>query len=847
MKALIPQIKHAVILAVISALGLSALADQTWNGSVNNQWNVAGNWSGAALPGANDAAIFNNLSTLNLSGVLGQAFTVQSVMVSNVPAAVSISDPSSSILTLTPTTLYYTNVVGSTTNRLLLGIGMPSATQSLAISVPVALGTSTQAWVVASGQTLDVSGPVSGASAAIYKDGLGALTLEGTNSFTGTFIDNGGAVWINNSLGLGGGGTTRNIWIANNALGAGLHLNGTNGSIVLPTILQFNLSQQYGAIINEAGSNVVSGNVYVQSGGGLAYVLANAGTLVFNGPIGLSVASRPFQVGGAGNGIMNGAIGSTLSFIKTDSGTWTLTNHNAYSGATTIQGGTLVLSTNATIANTPSITLLSNAVLDVSAVFNTSYNSNALYLTPGSTIQALAGNGGVIGNVQANSTAYLVPGGTNGIGTLSFSNNLSLANMTSAFELNTSTTPGGGVNDLVNVGGDLDPGYSAIFVTALSALTSPGTYRLFNYSGAELNSFSTVSLQTDTRYTFGIDDLTTTNQVNLTVASSAATTVNVAGTVRPYAVLFTNDLANYTLSGSGKITGATGLTKGGSGALLITAGNNDFTGPVTVTNGTLEVSTFNPVGSASPLGAGNTIVLNGGTFQFNGAKPAASAVNRYWTLGANGGTILSTNGAFFLANQISGPGSLTKTGSVQIILGDINNNVASPGASNSYSGNTYITQGELQIRNSHAVGTGKVVVSYGADLAFGGGVNYGSLTNDIDLNGGDGNGGAGTLEVNNTDTVADYSGTINLLTNSSVGCFNLPASFSISGRIIGPGSLTKQNHVTCTVILTCPTNSYSGGTLVAGGTLQLGNGGACGGLGSGAVTNNGTLAYNHSD
>ena len=51
----------------------------------------------------------------------------------------------------------------------------------------------------------------------------------------------------------------------------------------------------------------------------------------------------------------------------------------------------------------------------------------------------------------------------------------------------------------------------------------------------------------------------------------------------------------------------------------------------------------------------------------------------------------------------------------------------------------------------------------------------------------------------------------------------------------------------CTVILTCPTNSYSGGTLVSGGTLQLGNGGSCGSLGSGAVTNNGTLAYNHSD
>ena len=136
-----------------------------------------------------------------------------------------------------------------------------------------------------------------------------------------------------------------------------MHLNGTNGSIILPNNQQFNVSQNLGAIFNEAGSNVINGNMYVQSGGGLAYVVANAGTLVLNGPIGLSVGARPFQVGGAANGIINGAIGSTLPFTKTDSGTWRLTAHNGYSGATFVQGGTLVLSTNATIANTPSITI----------------------------------------------------------------------------------------------------------------------------------------------------------------------------------------------------------------------------------------------------------------------------------------------------------------------------------------------------------------------------------------------------------------------------------------------------------------------------------------------------------
>src|ERR1019366_5489336 len=283
MKTLAVLSKHLVLLTALPILALSALADQTWTGVANNQWNVAGNWNGVALPGASDAVIYNNLSLLNLGGVLGQDFGIQGILVSNVPAAVSIGG--GNILTLTPTALTYTNVVGTTTNHIPLGIGMANATQNLAITVPVVLG-STQAWVVANNQTLDVSGAISGNTASgLYKDGLGTLMLEGTSTFTGGFTDNGGAVWINNSGALGAGGSTRNITIANNALGAGLHLNGTNGNIILPNILQFIVSQQFGTIVNEAGNNVIPGNVFVTSGGGDTYFVVNAGTLTFNGPI----------------------------------------------------------------------------------------------------------------------------------------------------------------------------------------------------------------------------------------------------------------------------------------------------------------------------------------------------------------------------------------------------------------------------------------------------------------------------------------------------------------------------------------------------------------------------------
>ena len=101
-------------------------------------------------------------------------------------------------------------------------------------------------------------------------------------------------------------------------------------------------------------------------------------------------------------------------------------------------------------------------------------------------------------------------------GTLSLSNTLTMGStITNYFELNTATTVGGGVNDLVNVGGNLDPQNARVFVTALSAFTTGSPYRLFNYGGAKPSSFNPTVL-TDTHYTFSLDE-TVANQINVTV------------------------------------------------------------------------------------------------------------------------------------------------------------------------------------------------------------------------------------------------------------------------------------------------------------------------------------------
>lgn len=65
-----------------------------------------------------------------------------------------------------------------------------------------------------------------------------------------------------------------------------------------------------------------------------------------------------------------------------------------------------------------------------------------------------------------------------------------------------------------------------------------------------------------------------------------------------------------------------------------------------------------------------------------------------------------------------------------------------------------------------------------------------------------------------------------------------------AGAIIGTPTLTKKN--TGKLILDTA-NTYSGGTIIEGGILQVGNADATGTLGSGAVSNNAALEFNRTD
>lgn len=89
----------------------------------------------------------------------------------------------------------------------------------------------------------------------------------------------------------------------------------------------------------------------------------------------------------------------------------------------------------------------------------------------------------------------------------------------------------------------------------------------------------------------------------------------------------------------------------------------------------------------------------------------------------------------------------------------------------------------------------------------------------------------------------------NGLTDSRAWELTGAGDFLISGTIInsGTGSLVLTKSGAGTLEITGNSNTYTGGTNVSGGVLQVGNGGAGGTLGTGTINNNASLVFNRSD
>ena len=421
---------------------------------------------------------------------------------------------------------------------------------------------------------------------------------------------------------------------------------------------------------------------------------------------GTSGTTNTFQIGDANlnttfSGKINNASGLFTAVTKSGTGTLTLDNTNGYSGATTIQNGTLALTPLGNIRSTISITIVSNATFDVSAGQYDGISATNDWALQAS--QTLTGNGTIAGNVTT-SAGTISPGNVTNFGVLTVSSNLTLnAGATVVFKA------GSGSNDQVRVSGNLTLGGVTVKVSPpFGASVIPnGSYPLFKWNGSltgDTNNIvltysaqpGTITLMTNLvtkqivlqvsgasvnsltwkgdgaannwdhfspDWLNGVTPSAFTELDNVTFddSGSANPPVNIIDVVDPSSVVVNNTNKNYIFTSSGgKISGLSGLTKNGPGQLIL-AEDNDYSGATTINSGIVQVGNG---GTSGTLGTGS--LLNNGTLVYERSDTItyASALNGSGTLVQNG-----TNGTLILTGDSANAGGiLVSAGTLQ--LGD---------------------------------------------------------------------------------------------------------------------------------------------------------------------------------
>jgi outer membrane autotransporter protein len=258
------------------------------------------------------------------------------------------------------------------------------------------------------------------------------------------------------------------------------------------------------------------------------------------------------------------------------------------------------------------------------------------------------------------------------------------------------------------------------------------------------------------------------------------------------------------------------LKKIGTGTLTL-AGANTYTGITTINAGVLSISQDANLGTAPAAAVADQLTLNGGTLQATASFTLNA--NRGVTLNGGGGTFdVTAANLLTYDGVITGTGDLTKIGTGTLALGGVN----------TYTGSTTVNAGFLQASSAGAFSEASAFT-----------VNTGAI---LDLNGFDNTVGSlsGSGLVTNSGGVGEVPSNAML----SVGADNSSTIFS--GTLQDGGSTLALTKVgTGTLILT-GTDTYTGGTTIAAGTLQLGNGGMTGSI-TGNVTDNSILAFDRSN
>jgi autotransporter-associated beta strand protein len=347
-----------------------------------------------------------------------------------------------------------------------------------------------------------------------------------------------------------------------------------------------------------------------------------------------------------------------------------------------------------------------------------------------------------------------------------------------------------------------------------------------------------------------VNTLSSTNTINDSVAVSKGQTWtnNSTGplTLGGYVTLGSTSSNTLTVAGSGNtyftagLTGSGGFTSNSTGLVAI-SGSVNYTGVTTLNGGTLQyngnlnfgdATTDNGILIYSPTnalvyskvisGSGALVVTGLGTVQLGGAETYTGVTTisggtlQVGSYNGTGGAAINNspavidNGTFFFGKEVaqSYPGPISGTGSVGLLgagsltLGSTNN---------SYSGGTVISQGTLQLTSNN-------------NLPLGGSLTFGSSSGNavFDL--------AGFNQQVGTIGLAAASGSIKSQIIGSSGqdtaTLTVTGNSTFSGTIqdtVGAGGGNVGVTINGAQVTFTGTNTYTGPTKVASGSLVIGS------------------------
>ena len=659
--------------------------------------------------------------------------------------------------------------------------------------------------------TTQTLGTVVTGGGAVIKDAAGTLILTGANTYTGGTTVTGGTLQGNTTSLQGNIVNNATVVFDQASTGtyAG-ELSGTGGVTKQGVgTLTLTGSNTFGGGLAINQGILAAANVTSLGGGSLTFnggTLQALGTLGLTNPVTLNSGGGTFDTNGNTVTLAAG-IGGGGALTVTGTSTLLLSATNTYTGATMIGAGSTLSLTNAgSIAASSGVNLtgtfatfdISNGTSDktiqaLSGVAGSSVllgNNNLIVGTAASTTFAgvIDGSGGTGGLIKVGtgtltlSGANVYTGGTTidgGALSVSADNNLGDAAGTLAFGGGTLQTTGSFSTaraTTLNGGGGTFNTASGTTLTHTGTIggaggltkTGAGTLTLTGnnlYSGGTAINGGTVSVAADANLgnaagmlDFGGGTLQTTGSFS----TSRATTLNAGGGTFETA-------SGTTLTHGGAIGGTGGLTKTGTGTLIL-SGNNLYSGGTTVSGGILQ-------GTTSSL-QGN--ILNNANVTFNQA----------------------TAGTY--AGVMSGSGSLTKSGAGTLILTGTNTYSGGTTVSGGIlQGNTTSLQGNI-LNNASVVfnqtgtgtyagnmsGTGSLALQGGGVLTLTGNNTYtgpttvtgsglvvnGSLASTVTLDADSSLGGSGTIGglVSNGAMLAP---------GNSIGTLNISGNFSQNGGI----------------------------------------------------------------